>query len=111
MTRVVADRVADLREQARERPVRDEGSGPEPLVDLLLRNDARPVPNQEVQDLKSLGLEMDLRSADEQLARVRVENAIPEVESHRSPQKSRVSSRRRNDPARRMAATIMTQPG
>jgi hypothetical protein len=57
-------------------------------VDLLLRDDARPVSDQQVEELKRFRLEMDLGSADEQLPCVRIEDAIAEMNSHGPRSKS-----------------------
>ena len=47
MARLVADRVADFGEKARERAVRDEGSLPQLLVDLALGPPSRDQENGE----------------------------------------------------------------
>ena len=53
---LVADHIAHFDQQTRQRAVRNEGSRPEPLVDLQLRDGLRPIFEEKFKELERLGL-------------------------------------------------------
>src|SRR5512135_858893 len=79
---LVTDRGADLRQKARQRSVGNEGVGPELLVDLRLRKSARPVLDQDLQQVERFRVEVYRFAADEQFPRFRVEDALSEPDPH-----------------------------
>src|SRR6476661_2022932 len=83
--RLVPDHVAHFDEQTCQRAVRNEGSRPELLVDLTLRYGFRAVFEEELEELERFGLDVDRLTAEEQLARLRVEQAFAETDPHPPP--------------------------
>src|SRR6476661_6782419 len=83
--RLVPDHVAHFDEQTRQSAVRNEGSRPELLVDPTLRYGLWTVFEEELKELERLGLDVDRLTAEEQLARIRVQQAFAETDPHPPP--------------------------
>ena len=100
LARAVPDRVANLGQQARQRPVGDERPRPELLVDRVLRERLRPVLEQQLQELERLGLEVHLVAPDEELPGLRIEHTVPEANAHEPPRKASGAASRGQSPTR-----------
>ncbi len=79
---VVPDGGSDLGRQPRQARVRDEGIGPELVVDLLLRHRPRPAPEEEIEELEGLRREVLGRAVPHELVAARVEDALAEADRH-----------------------------
>ena len=81
-TGLVIERSANFRHEIRDVGFRNEGVGPETLLDLGLRDDIRPFIEQEGQQLERLWLKMDLGAIAQELARPVVQYEPSEFETH-----------------------------
>src|SRR5262249_18712060 len=89
---VLADRLADLGDQARQRRLRHERVRPYLLVDLGLGEGAGTRFEQQLQQPESLGREVDGPLAPEDLPGLAVEGAVTEKDAHaHSPENPRKS--------------------
>jgi hypothetical protein len=118
VSRVLADRFADLRDEARERRLRDERVRPDLLVNLRFRQRAGPALKQQLQQAERLGGEVDGTSAPEELPGLSVEDAVSEDDPHRgsqripekSPDNSKDSPPGKREPADRAGDGIPPLP-
>src|SRR5215510_8796956 len=79
----VAERLPDFSDQAGQIRFRYERRRPEVLVQLVLRQRARALIDQRLEQLERLGREVNFLAASQELPRIRVERDVAESESHR----------------------------
>ena len=79
---IVTDRVAQLGDEARERPIGHERVNPQTLMNLVFGERARPGIDEQFQQPQQLGSRVDNRSVARQLAPLAVERAVAEHETH-----------------------------
>src|SRR5262245_14742388 len=82
LSRVVAQGAPDLGHEPRQVGLGDEGLGPEAVPDLLLGDRLGPAPDQEVQEVEGLGLDVEGLSSAQQLPSRPVEDEVAEDGSH-----------------------------
>src|SRR5262249_10910194 len=82
LSRVVAKRLAQLRDLVRHARVRNECAGPQALVDLFLGNGIGPMRDQDVEQRKGFWRQLQRAAAPRDLSSPRVEDAVAEGEAH-----------------------------
>jgi hypothetical protein len=82
---IIAKGFSNLRDQRGEIDLRDEGGGPEALVQVVFRERTRAALDEDLQQLVSLGRKVELPVGPEQLPRVGVERELPEPNNHCPP--------------------------
>jgi hypothetical protein len=87
MTSVVPQGRAELAHQAGQVRFGDERARPEPVTDLLLRDGARTLGDEQGQKVEGLGREGDFLPRAEHLARGEIEHAVGERDAHVRPRK------------------------
>jgi hypothetical protein len=87
--RPIAEAFPKLPNQARQAPFRDERVGPELILQLVFREGLRPGGQEKLEQPVRLRLDVHGLSTARELARVRVERAVTELNAHRHPEQKR----------------------